>query len=93
MNMRTDYDMPILEETMDSAIRRLKPFKPMLGKKQTLVLEYVAAGFTAQETADQMKISKRTVETHKSTLMSRFSVTNTAHMISKAYKCKILKIN
>ena len=48
------------------------------------ILQLIAAGFTSQKIAEQLFISLKTVETHRSNLISKFQAGNMAELIHTA---------
>jgi DNA-binding NarL/FixJ family response regulator len=54
------------------------------------VLELVAAGNSTKQIADQLKISIRTVESHRINMLKKMKAGNTAELIRKAIEMKIL---
>lgn len=54
------------------------------------ILEYVAQGLTTKEIAEKLFVSVRTVETHRNNLMKKFQVQNTAELIGKAVRLKMI---
>ncbi|HZH01924.1 MAG TPA: LuxR C-terminal-related transcriptional regulator, partial [Flavisolibacter sp.] len=57
-----------------------------LNDKEKDVLKYICMEFTAQEIAQKMEISPRTVEAIKDRLMERFGSKNTAGLVFFAVK-------
>lgn len=55
-----------------------------LPKRQRQILTEVAKGASNQEIADQLGLSRRTVETHRYKLMERMEVNNKTELIRKA---------
>lgn len=55
-----------------------------LPKRQRQILTEVAKGASNQEIADQLGLSRRTVETHRYKLMERMGVNNKTELIRKA---------
>ena len=70
------------------------PFLPRhhLTPKEKEILELVAQGWTARESADQMGISVRTVEHHVNNLRFKLNAENTAHLITRAFSMGVLVI-
>lgn len=61
-----------------------------LSDREKEVLECIAAGLTTQEIADQLFISKNTVETHRKNLLYKLQAKNTAELINNAYKKRVI---
>jgi len=75
----TDYDQP------DNPIAKLTP-------RQREVLQLVAEGHTAQQVADTLFISRRTVEFHKYKIMETLGVKSSSDLIAMAIKHGIVTI-
>ena len=54
------------------------------------VLSLLAKGLTTKEMAIQLFVSTRTIETHRNNLMKKLQVSNTAELIAKAVKLKMI---
>lgn len=54
------------------------------------VLELVANGFSTKQIADKLKISIRTVESHRINMLKKMKVNNSAELIKKAVELKLL---
>ena len=55
-----------------------------LSKREIEVLKLIADGFTNEEIANKLFISKRTVDTHRQNLLNKLSVKNTAGLVRYA---------
>lgn len=55
-----------------------------LSKRELEILQLVAQGKTAKEIANELFVSARTVETHRSNILKKLDVQNTAELIKKA---------
>ena len=69
----------------------LKPANPeqkneILTDRETEILKLIAAGFSNKEIGDQLFISHRTVDTHRTNLMKKLDVNNIAGLISYAIR-------
>jgi DNA-binding CsgD family transcriptional regulator len=64
-----------------------------LTKREFEVLGLVAAGKTNQELAAGLFISIKTVETHKTHIMEKLGLKNTAELVKYAIKNKIISID
>ncbi len=71
---------------------------PAIGKNYQLtsreleVLELITKEYTTTEIAEQLFLSTRTVEGHRKNLISKLGVKNTAGLIMKAIKDKIISV-
>lgn len=57
------------------------------------ILDLICQQYTAQEIADKLFITKRTVEGHKNSLLSKIGVKNTAGLVIYAIQNNIVNIN
>lgn len=55
------------------------------------VLQCIATGLTTQEIAEQLFISKNTVETHRKNLLYKLKAKNTAELVNNAYKQRLIQ--
>jgi DNA-binding NarL/FixJ family response regulator len=58
----------------------------LLTDRENEILKLIAAGFSNKEIGDQLFISHRTVDTHRTNLMKKLNVNNIAGLISYAIK-------
>lgn len=63
-----------------------------LSKRELQVLEEICKGLSNQEIADNLFISKRTVDKHRANLLSKTNSKNTANLIMYAIKNKLITI-
>lgn len=64
-----------------------------LTKREYEVLGLIAAGKTTKELAEYLFISPKTVETHKSHIMEKLGLVNTAGLVKYAIKNKIISVD
>ena len=62
----------------------------LLSEREIQVVRLVAEGKITKEIAEQLYVSVRTIETHRSRIMKKMGVANTAEMIRKAYEEKLI---
>ncbi len=62
----------------------------LLSEREIQIIRLVAEGKITKEIADQLYVSVRTIETHRSRIMKKLGVSNTAEMIQMAYKKKLI---
>ena len=62
----------------------------VLSNKETKVLELISKGLTTKEIASQLFLSTRTIETHRTNILKKFEVKNTAELIKKATELNII---
>ncbi|MBO0931429.1 response regulator transcription factor [Fibrella aquatilis] len=68
-------------------VRRTQPgigLKPHLTPRESEVLSLIAQGLTTQQMANQLFVSVKAVEFHRSSLLMKFGVSNTALLIKSA---------
>lgn len=63
-----------------------------LSKRELQVLEEICKGLSNQEIADNLFISKRTVDKHRANLLSKTNSKNTANLIMYAIKNKLITV-
>jgi DNA-binding NarL/FixJ family response regulator len=64
-----------------------------LTKREHEVLELVATGKSNQEVADELFISIKTVETHKTNILEKLGLKNTAELVRYAIKNNIISLD
>src|SRR5687768_14646762 len=64
-----------------------------LTKREHEVLELVATGKSNQEVADDLFISIKTVETHKTNILEKLGLKNTAELVKYAIKNNIISLD
>ena len=62
----------------------------LLSDREIQVVRLVAEGKITKEIAERLYVSTRTVETHRSRIMKKLGVSNTAEMIRAAYERKLI---
>ncbi|MDA3890652.1 MAG: response regulator transcription factor [Salinivirgaceae bacterium] len=86
------------QELLYNVIKNFKPHKEPadetanLSKRELQVLEEICQGLSNQEIADNLFISKRTVDKHRANLLSKTNSKNTANLIMYAIKNKLISI-
>lgn len=86
------------QELLYNVIKNFKPHKEptdetaSLSKRELQVLEEICKGLSNQEIADNLFISKRTVDKHRANLLSKTNSKNTANLIMYAIKNKLISI-
>ena len=86
------------QELLYKVIKSFKPHKePIqesanLSKRELQVLEEICNGLSNQEIADNLFISKRTVDKHRANLLSKTNSKNTANLIMYAIKNKLVSV-
>lgn len=86
------------QELLYNVIKSFHPSKEsesddtVLSKRELQVLQEVCKGLSNQEIADTLFISKRTVDKHRASLLSKTNSKNTANLIMYAIKNKLISI-
>jgi len=79
----------LMQKFEEECLSRQKE-KVILTKREKDILYYIANGFSNQDIAEKLKISVRTVETHKSNLMQKLNLKSSAalslYAFEKGYK-------
>ena len=81
-----------VQECIDNR-RELPPVSSELTERQIEVLRLLCNGFTTVEIADELFISKRTVEYHKAELFNNFGTRNENELIRVALYLGLIKID
>ena len=68
------------------ALRETQSTMPLISRREREVLSLIADGLTNAEIAEKLFISVATVNTHRKSLLAKFSVSNTAGLIRLAVK-------
>lgn len=87
------------DKVLDIAIESYKNQKAVKERKQEVkltkreleVLEKISDGLKNTEIAEQLFISERTVEAHRSSLRKKLQVNNTVELVKKAIKLQLIK--
>ena len=86
------------QELLYKVIKNFKPRKDAveesanLSKRELQVLDEICNGLSNQEIADNLFISKRTVDKHRANLLSKTGSKNTANLIMYAIKNKLVSV-
>jgi DNA-binding NarL/FixJ family response regulator len=85
-------DPNLKEKLVQEALhaKRSHPAVPRLTRREQEVLELIASNFTSQEIADQLFLSKRTIDNHRLSLLLKLDVKNSASMIRKAMQLGLI---
>ena len=87
--------------SQDLLINLVKNIKPLdldsdksfsLSERELEVLSLICQGFSNQEIRDKLFISKRTVDKHRSNLLSKTNSKNTANLVIYAIRNKLFKL-
>lgn len=61
-------------------------------QREIEVLQLISVEYTSKEIAEQLYISKETVNTHRKNLMCKLKVKNVAGLVRKAFELEILSV-
>ncbi len=56
-------------------------YQPVFGRKEMLILNHLALGYSNREIAEKLNLSHRTVETHRKNMIHKLEARNTPHLI------------
>lgn len=87
-----------IEETVQKLIRedetiakRQKAIGSMLTKREKEILQLLAANHTSAEIAEKLFLSKRTVEHHRESILSKLDVKKTSALIQRAMELNLIR--
>lgn len=63
-----------------------------LTKREKEIIELISAGYNNKEIAEKINLSTSTVDVHRYNILKKMNVKNTAEMIMKALKTKIINV-
>ena len=63
-----------------------------ISERELEVLQLIALGHTSQTIADQLYISRGTVDSHRKSLFAKLQVNNMASLINRAYQMRYLRV-
>jgi len=82
---------PVEQKLLLQAFQAKKPEPiPELTKREKEVLQLLASNYSSQQIADKLYISRRTVESHRSSMLLKLKVKNSASLIKKAIELNLL---
>lgn len=96
MGGKTYFSEEVTETMMKSLMKNRKASKnstnfiPKISRREKEVLELIVQEFTTQEIADQLFISLKTVESHRSNLLAKLNARNTAGLVRIAINNKLI---
>lgn len=67
-------------------------YKVEVTKREKQIIELISLGFSNKEIAEKLLVSISTVDAHRYNILKKLEVKNTAEMIMKAIKLKILNL-
>jgi len=79
----------VLQDTLQA--RKQVSADPILSRREKEVLRLIALNLTSQQIADQLFISKRTVDNHRLSLLMKLGVKNVAALVKKAIQLGLIE--
>lgn len=73
--------------------KRLKPWEKstlLLTVREYEILKFIASGKTSKEIADQLEISKNTVDTHRNKMLQKLKLSNSTALVNYAIKSGLI---
>jgi len=88
----TRFLEPVLMEKLiaDALEADNGPVVPVLSRREKEVLACIATDLSSQQIADKLFISKRTVDNHRTSLLMKLEVKNTAALVKKAMQLGLI---
>jgi DNA-binding NarL/FixJ family response regulator len=85
-------DIALREKMAYELTNKRAQFKSMLTKREQKILELIAEEKTNTEIAEELFVSQRTVENHRTNLFFKLGVKNSAGLIKKAIQMGLIKL-
>ncbi len=73
-------------------VRKTDQIQLQLSQRELEILEYICKGLSNQEIAKELNISKRTVDKHRSNILSKTDTKNTASLVMFAVEHRLIEI-
>jgi len=87
------YFSPELNGLLAKKIRQISSNEmPVFTKKENEVLRLICRGYSTEEMADELNISKRTIEGYRLKLLQKTSLKNTINLVIFAIRNKLVTI-
>jgi two-component system, NarL family, response regulator NreC len=61
-----------------------------LTQRELQVLQFIVDGYTSEEIAKRLKLGKRTIDSHRASILAKFNLKNTAQLIKFSVENKLL---
>ncbi len=81
------------KEPAPKPVANVNTGKQQLTKREIEVLEYIAQGYTNRKIADTLFLSVRTVNTHRTNLMQKLDIHDTARLVRYAIETGLVKLS
>jgi DNA-binding NarL/FixJ family response regulator len=82
----------LLFKISTKGVNSLSNIEIQISKRETQVLQLICQGNTNNEIADKLCISPKTVDNHRTNLLSKTSTKNSAHLVMFAIKHHLIEI-
>jgi len=69
----------------------MEPMTPMLTQREQQVLQLVAESYTSKEIADKLYLSKRTIDMHRASLLTKLDARNAAMLVKRSLDMGLIK--
>lgn len=92
-NGQTFIDPVLKEKLVEDALSAKRSSVPQLTRREKEVLELIASNFSSKEIADQLFLSKRTIDNHRLSLLLKLEVKNSAALIKKAMQLGLINLS
>jgi len=95
-NGQTYFSKDVTQTIMKSLVKKDKQSQstsivlPKISRREKEVLQLIVKEYTTQEIANELFISLKTVESHRSSLLSKLNVRNTAGLVRIAIEHKLI---
>lgn len=89
------YSDPVMEVIRENMVKKMKPkpsFGPQLTERELQVLQLICEQKTAQEIAETLFISVRTVDGHRNNLLQKLNCRNTAGLVVYALQHNLVDV-
>jgi DNA-binding NarL/FixJ family response regulator len=91
MRQQTYIDPTLKEKLVHETLQPQEQVNiPQLTRREKEILELIASNFSSQEIADQLFLSKRTIDNHRINLLTKLDVKNSATLIKKALQLGLI---
>ena len=85
-----DVSIKIIEAAENKNTQKVQ-LEKILSTRETEVLRMIAMEMTNEEIAQELFLSKRTIDTHRQNLINKLNVKNTAGLVKAAYKFHLIE--
>lgn len=91
MRQQTFIDPALKEKLVHETLQsKEEVIIPQLTRREKEILDLIASNFSSQEIADQLFLSKRTIDNHRINLLMKLDVKNSATLVKKAMQLGLI---